>query len=310
MAPSAISPIVKVVEGDNGQSFKDTTQAKSDVEYKSGDPARAFTPDEATSPPKFSDPYEERAYLKHRLALAFRVFAAHGFSESVAGHITLRDPVDPSSFWVNPFGLHFSLVTDDDLIRVDHDGNVVDGGKNRRLNNAAYAIHAEIHKARPDVNCACHAHSTYGRAICATGREKLDMLTQDFCMFYDDHVLYPNFAGLVLANEEGKRIAACLGKKKAALLGNHGLLTAGATIEAAVNYFVSLERLCQIQLVADASSAGTGKPLVTIGDEEARVTWKALGSDAAGYFQGLPLFQIAEREFGERTFLGRGVEPL
>jgi ribulose-5-phosphate 4-epimerase/fuculose-1-phosphate aldolase len=40
------------------------------------------------------------------------------------------------------------------------------------------------------VLCAAHSHSVYGRAFCATGRE-LDMLTQDSCVFYKDHVLYP-----------------------------------------------------------------------------------------------------------------------
>lgn len=103
-------------------------------QYASGDPSLAYVDEEAENPPSFSDPYEERAYLKHRLALAFRVFAKHGLSEGVAGHITLRDPVDPTSFWVNPFGTHFSLIKDEDLIRVDHDGKVVEGGRNKRLN--------------------------------------------------------------------------------------------------------------------------------------------------------------------------------
>lgn len=278
-------------------------------EHRSGDPNLAFSPDAETKPPTFEDKYEERKFLKHRLALAYRIFAQNGFSDGVAGHITVRDPVDPTSFWVNPFGLHFSLITDDDLIRVDHDGKVVEGGSNLRLNYAAYAIHAEIHKARPDVLCAAHCHSIYGRAMCATGGT-LEMLTQDFCCFFNDHVLYPNFAGLVLATEEGKEIAACLGNKKAALLGNHGLLTAGSTIEATIAWFVLLEKCCQVQLAADASSAGTGKPLVTIGAEEARSTWEAIGSQDGGYFMGLPLFQVAEREFGERTYLGRGLRPI
>lgn len=85
--------------------------------------------------------------------------------------------------------------------------------------SAAYAIHAEIHKARPDVLCAAHSHSLHGRAMSATGRA-LDMLTQDFCVFWNDHVLYENFGGLVLAPEEGQKIAACLGGKKVALLAN------------------------------------------------------------------------------------------
>ncbi|KAH8892679.1 class II aldolase/adducin domain protein [Thozetella sp. PMI_491] len=290
------------------QDVSDSIAAKKQ-EHRSGDPSLAFVRDEEALPPKFEDKLEERRFLKHRLALAYRIFAKCGFSDGVAGHITVRDPVDPTSFWVNPFGLHFSLIEDDDLIRVDHSGKVVEGGNNLRLNYAAYAIHAEIHSARPDVLCAAHCHSTYGRAMCSTGTT-LDMLTQDFCTFYNDHVLYPNFAGLVLAADEGKEIAACLGDKKAALLGNHGLLTVGQTIEATIAWFVQLERCCQVQLAANASAAGTGKPLVIIGEQESQSTWEALGTQDAGYFVGLPLFQVAEREFGERTYLGRGLRPI
>jgi hypothetical protein len=41
-------------------------------------------------PPKFEDAYEHRAYLKGRLALAFRIFAKFGYEEGVAGHITVK----------------------------------------------------------------------------------------------------------------------------------------------------------------------------------------------------------------------------
>lgn len=145
--------------------------------------------------------------------------------------------------------------------------------------------------------------------MCATGRS-LAPLTQDACVFHNDHVLYSNFAGVVLAAEEGKMIAKEFGHGKAALLGNHGLLTAGASIEAVVAWFVLLEKCCEVQLLADASSAGSGVPLVEIGEVEAKATFQALGSQSNGYFMGLPLFQVAEREFGEATFLGRGLEPM
>ncbi|KAG4436733.1 hypothetical protein IFR05_007787 [Cadophora sp. M221] len=283
--------------------------SKTPCTYKSGNPSLTLPEDVPTGPPIFEDKYEERKYLKHRLALAFRVFAKFGFCEGIAGHITLRDPVDPTSFWVNPFGLHFSLITADDLILVSHDCKVIGGGRNKFLNFAAFAIHSEIHTARQDVVCAAHSHSTYGRAFCATGRT-LDPITQDSCVFYNDHVLYPTFAGVVLASDEGKHIAAALGKKKAVLLGNHGLLTVGRTIEETVAYFVLLDKCCEVQLAADASSAGSGRPLVNIGAVEAQATWEAIGTTENGYFQGLPLFQTVEHELGERTFLGRGVDIL
>ena len=42
-------------------------------------------------PPKFKDKYEEREYLKGRLAAAYRIFGKYGFDEGVAGHITVRE---------------------------------------------------------------------------------------------------------------------------------------------------------------------------------------------------------------------------
>lgn len=93
MAPSATSPVPTPVS-------KDT----SSQEHRSGNPSLAFVRDEETLPPAFEDKFEERKFLKHRLAIAYRIFAQFGFSEGVAGHITVRDPVDPTSFWVNPFG--------------------------------------------------------------------------------------------------------------------------------------------------------------------------------------------------------------
>lgn len=134
--------------------------------------------------PAFSDKYQEREYLKGRLAAAFRIFGRYGFDEGVAGHITLRDPVDPTTFWVNPFGVAFSLIKRSDLIQVDHNGQVIGGGECKRLNAAAFMIHSAVHEARPDVVCAAHSHSIYGRSFCALGRS-IDMITQDSCAFYN-----------------------------------------------------------------------------------------------------------------------------
>lgn len=102
----------------------------------------------------------------------------------VAGHITVRDPVEPTSFWVNPFGVAFSQIKASDLIRVSHEGAVIEGGPCKLLNAAAFMIHSAIHAARPDVMCAAHSHSIHGRAFCTLGRP-LDIISQDACAFYN-----------------------------------------------------------------------------------------------------------------------------
>lgn len=127
-------------------------------------------------------------------------------------------------------------------------------------------------------------------------------------------MLYENFGGVVLAAEEGRAIASALGGRKAALLANHGLLVAGPSIEATVAWFVMLEKCCQVQLLAEAAvgggAANRSGDVVTIGDEEAQATWEVVGSGEHGYFMGLPLFQVTEREFGESTSTGRGMQSL
>ncbi|PGH09916.1 hypothetical protein AJ80_07628 [Polytolypa hystricis UAMH7299] len=250
---------------------------------------------EFPNPPIFEDKYKEREYLKGRLAAAFRIFGKYGFDEGVAGHITIRDPVDPTTFWVNPFGVAFSHINTSDLIQVDHDGKIIAGGKVRLLNTAAYMIHSAVHAARPDVACAAHSHSIYGRTFCTLGRP-LDITTQDSCAFYNDHAIYQQFKGVVLAKEEGENIASTLGNKKAALLQNHGLLTVGRTIEETIFWFVSLEKCCHTQLMADAAAAGRGGETIKIPQEDALATYKTIGGPKAGYFSALPMFDVVHRE--------------
>ncbi|EAS32317.3 class II aldolase/adducin domain-containing protein [Coccidioides immitis RS] len=270
---------------------KPASAARDNLTITSGKPEFKAFP----KPPAFEDKYKEREYLKGRLAAAFRIFGKNGYDEGVAGHITIRDPVDTTTFWVNPFGVAFSLIKASDLIHVDHEGNVIGGGEVRLLNTAAYAIHSAIHTARPDVMCAAHSHSIYGRSFCALGKP-LDIITQDSCAFYNDLAVYKQFNGIVLAAEEGKNIASALGNKKAALLQNHGLLTVGKTIEEAVFWFVSLEKCCHAQLMADAAAIGKGGETIKIPDEDAAFTYKSVGTPFAGYFSAKPLFDVIHKE--------------
>lgn len=238
-------------------------------------------------PPVFANLAEERLHRKQRLAASLRLFALFGYEEGVAGHITVRDPEKPDHFWVNPFGMYFGHIRVRDLILVNHSGEVAEGG--HAVNRAAFAIHSRIHLARPDVVAAAHSHSMYGKTWASLGR-LLDPLTQDACAFYQDHGLFEDFTGIVYETSEGDRIAQALGSKKAAILQNHGLLTVGQTVDEAVWWFITMDRTCQSQLMAEAA----GKPKA-ISHESALVTHGQLGSPQAGWFQFQPLWDRITR---------------
>jgi ribulose-5-phosphate 4-epimerase/fuculose-1-phosphate aldolase len=232
----------------------------------------------------------ERRHRKERLAGALRIFGKFGFSEGVAGHITARDPERTDHFWVNPFGKSFRQMRVSDLILVNHAGDVIEG--DGLLNRAAFVIHSAVHQARPDVVGAAHAHSLYGKAFSSLGR-LLDPITQDACAFFEDHVLVSEFGGKIVLDETaGKALAAGLGPHKAAIHQNHGLFTVGQSVEEAAWWFITMERSCQAQLVAEAA----GTPL-HINAEDARYTRENIGFPLAGVFSFQPLWdEIVETD--------------
>lgn len=221
--------------------------------------------------PEFKDKYEERRHTLEHMAGVFRVFGRRGYGEGAAGHVSVRDPVDKNTFWINPLGVHFSQIKVSDLVHVDEDCNILPDGNQVAINAAGFKIHSHLHKARPDVNAACHTHSTYGKAWSTFGRP-LEMLNQDVCMFYKKHTVYESFGGVVLEDEEGERLSQALGDNKAIILQNHGLLTVGETVDEAGYLFTLMEKCCEVQLLVEAA-ARSGLEKKIIGDEEAYYTY-------------------------------------
>ncbi|MEX2626863.1 MAG: class II aldolase/adducin family protein [Ilumatobacteraceae bacterium] len=239
---------------------------------------------ELAGPPTFETVEEERSHRKAKLAGALRVFGRLGFGEGVAGHITVRDPEFGDHFWVNPFGVSFRHIRSSDLILVNHGGDVVYGS--HPVNRAAFVLHAAIHAARPDVNAAAHAHSTYGKAFSSLGIP-LAPLTQDACAFYGDHTVIADQGGAVVFEvDAGREFAAKFPTGKAAIHQNHGLFTVGETVDAAAFWFTTMERNCQAQLAAMAA----GDP-IEVRDTYARYTFEQTGHPFAGWLQFQPLWQ-------------------
>jgi len=232
--------------------------------------------------PTFDDVESERLHLKQRLAATCRIFGRFGYDEGVAGHVTARDPEHADRFWVNGFGIDFRQVAVSNLICVDHLGEVVEG--DHPVNRAAFAIHSQVHQARPDIVAAAHTHSLHGKAFSTLG-VTLDPLTQDSCAFHEDHSVFDDYTGVVMETSEGRRIADALGGHKLVILRNHGLLSVGTSVDAAAWWFIAADRSCHAQLLAMAA----GKP-VLIDHDQAVLTRTQVGSEIAGMVSFHPLW--------------------
>ena len=227
----------------------------------------------------------------------------HGYGdEGGAGHISVRDPIKTDHFWINPVFRSFKSIRASDLVLVNEEGEVCEGGNMHAINSSGFMIHSAIHQARPDVIAAVHAHSIAGKAFSTLGIE-LDISTQDACAFWRDHTVYkfvPRFEmvliisrshGVVLSKDEGERIAKKMGNNAAIILQNHGLLTVGRTVDEAVSHFGSMDRCCAAQLLADAAATGRGIKPTIIDDEDAQFTHDSLNGEDIRYLMFAPAYE-------------------
>ncbi|KLO90535.1 related to novobiocin biosynthesis protein novR [Fusarium fujikuroi] len=236
----------------------------------------------------------QRQWQLEKMALAFRVFARLGYTDGMAGHISVRDPENPHTFWTNPLAVHFGMLKASDMILVDYEGNPIGGNMSRTANAAGFLIHSAVHKARPDVVAACHTHSVHGMAWSVFGR-RIEMITQDAAYLYGDaQTVYRDFGGVVVTEEEGDKIGAALGTKgKAMILQNHGLLTTGTTVDEACFLMTLMERACQCQLLAEAAAAN-GIQKVLISDASAKYTFENSSDPETLYWEGQPDLEYEE----------------
>jgi ribulose-5-phosphate 4-epimerase/fuculose-1-phosphate aldolase len=234
--------------------------------------------------PDFTSPAEERAHLKRQLAVACRVFDRYGFDYGFAGHISIRDPEHSDLYWTNPMAVPFSQVSVGNLILVDHKGVVVEG--RHAVNQAGFILHANVHEANPDIVAMCHAHTVYGTAYAALGKE-LPAVTQDACAFFENHAVVNDEGGAVAVKQgQGSGVVQAFADNRAVIHQNHGLLTASRhSVDDAAFWFIALERCCQQQLMLDAS----GVAQTQVSAERARYSREHVGSDYIGWLHFQPL---------------------
>ncbi len=184
-----------------------------------------------------------------RLAGVYRVFHYLGWTELIFNHISLRVPDQPGHFLLNPYGLHYSEVTADNLVKVDLLGQVQQDSA-YGINPAGFVPHSQIHANIPSAHCVMHTHTTAGMAV-ACSQAGLQM-NNFYSAQLHGQVAYHDFEGITLHADEGPRLLRSIGQRQAVILRNHGLLAWGHSLGNAFAVLWTMQRACEVQLATAA----------------------------------------------------------
>ncbi len=196
----------------------------------------------------------EEIEARQQLAACYRIFAHLGWDEMIYNHITLKVPGEDNAFLINPYGLHFSEMKASNLVKIDIDGNTLDGSP-YPVNKAGFTQHSLFHRVLPDVHAIIHTHTTATMAVSALegGLQPVNF----YACNYIGQIAYHDFEGITVRDEEGPRFLESLGDKRIMMLRNHGPVVMGRTLPEAFLMHWGLQRACEIQL----ATLSMGQPI-------------------------------------------------
>ncbi|OTG87522.1 class II aldolase [Acinetobacter sp. ANC 4558] len=187
--------------------------------------------------------------VRVKLAQCYHLIDHFGWTETIFNHISARLPGTEHYYLVNPFGLNYSEVTPENLLKVDLDGHKIEASE-YDANPAGFALHSAVHGARDDIRCLIHTHTT---PISAITQKKIGFKHDNFYgaqLF--GRVGYHSFEGITLFQDEKVRMLESLGNKHILVLRNHGIAVGESSIEKAFFLLWTVQRAAEIQCQADA----------------------------------------------------------
>jgi ribulose-5-phosphate 4-epimerase/fuculose-1-phosphate aldolase len=179
------------------------------------------------------------------LAALYRITDVYGWTDTINTHMTARIPGEPTAFLINNYGDLFHEITASSLVKMDLDGTVY--SKDGRFNAAGFTIHSGVYKARPDANCVMHTHTRAGTGISVL-KKGLRPISQDALAVLDE-LVYHEY-GMPTSQEECDALGVSCQEGSCVVLRNHGLLSVGATIPAALRRLYMMERACEVEIIA------------------------------------------------------------
>lgn len=189
--------------------------------------------------------------IKQNLAYAYQIISHLKMDDHTYTHLSARAE-EETEYYIYPFGLRFSEVTPNNLMKVTLKGEVTQGSE-QQYNQTGYVIHGSIYQYRKNIKAIFHLHTPASVAVSAMKKGLLPI--SQWALHFYNLIAYHDYNSLALHHEEhGTKIVEDLGDLNVMLLRNHGMITCGKTIMEAMFYAYHLEMACKTQCLALQSS--------------------------------------------------------
>lgn len=194
--------------------------------------------------------------LKIKLEEAYRILYMEGLAEdTIRGHITAKS--DDHRIYIKPWGMGFEDVTAQDLLCVDIDGNLLE--RKGRL-HSELPIHLEIYRKRKDLFSIIHVHPFHTVMFSSVFEGNMKIVGQNGMHFAEGIPFYES-AELINLKEQGAELARLIGDGFVILMRNHGIVTAGRSIEEAAILAIDFEKAAREHLMVSPFKKVTEVPV-------------------------------------------------
>lgn len=181
-----------------------------------------------------------------------------GFMAATSGNFSCLDKTG-QYMAITPSGMAYSVMTPEDIVILDLNGNVIDG---QHKPSSEWKMHAEIYRHLPQYRAIVHTHSPNATAYAVLRRE-IPCVLVEMLLFLGGSIEVADYAPQGSA-AVGTNCLPILRRKPACLLANHGVVTAGETLAQAYTNSIYVEDSAKIVRLA----MSTGCPIPAVIDEE------------------------------------------
>jgi L-fuculose-phosphate aldolase len=182
--------------------------------------------------------------LRKQMVHFARQMMATGLVRGTSGNLSTREP-GAQTCLITPSGVDYETMKPEDVVLVDLSGQPVTPGLKPSVDTP---IHVAIYRARPDAGACLHTHSPYAAAFSTVGMEIPPLITES-AGYVGGAVRVMQYVPPA-QSDTGDLVAAGLGRDRAVLLPNHGVIAVGENLKKGFGAAMAVEESAQVAFLA------------------------------------------------------------